>query len=88
MAAARPLRAVQPATESRPIVAAAPAGGPLQAPVYDAQYDARLLKPEIIDEFGGGAGNRTRVREASNQPSFTCVAALNLAAGFADSAAT
>ena len=88
MAAARPLRAAQPATESQPIVAAAPAGGPLQTPVYDAPYDARFLEPEIIDEIGGGAGNRTRVREASNPPSFTCVAALDLAAGFADSAAT
>jgi hypothetical protein len=33
MAPARPPRAVQPATESQPIVVAAPAGGPLQAPV-------------------------------------------------------
>jgi hypothetical protein len=30
----------------------------------------------ILAVFGGGAGNRTRVREASSQPSFTCVAAL------------
>ena len=37
---------------------------------------------------GGGAGNRTRVREASNQPSFTCVVATSLATGFANSAAT
>lgn len=53
MAALRPLRAVQPATESQPIVAAAPVGGPLQAPVHDARYDARSPATEIIDEFGG-----------------------------------
>jgi hypothetical protein len=88
MAAARPLRAVQPTTESQPIVAAAPVGGPLRAPVYDAQYDARLLEPEIVDKFSGGAGNRTRVREASKRPSFTCVVGLNLPTGFVDSATT
>jgi integrase len=62
-AAARPLRVEQPTAASRPIVAAAPLGGPLRAPVYDARYDARLLEPEIIDEFGGGAGNRTLSRD-------------------------
>ena len=39
-------------------------------------------------KVGGGAGNRTRVREASSLSSFTCVAAVSPAAGFADSAAT
>jgi hypothetical protein len=88
MAAARPMRAAQPADEASPMVVAAPVGGPLRAPGYDAPYDARLLEPEIIDEFCGGAGNRTRVREASKRPSFTCVVGLNLPTGFADSAAT
>ena len=37
---------------------------------------------------GGGAGNRTLVREASTVPSFTCVVAASPATGFADSAAT
>jgi len=65
-AAARPLRAVQPAVEALPMVMAAPSGGPLQAPVYDAPYDASSLEPEIIDEFGGGAGNRTRHRQPAS----------------------
>ena len=58
MAVARPLRALQPATESQPIVAAARAGGPLQAPGYKARYDVRSPELETIDEFGAGAGNR------------------------------
>ncbi len=37
---------------------------------------------------GGAAGNRTRVREVSGLPSFTCVVALTLATGFVDSATT
>jgi len=37
---------------------------------------------------GGAAGNRTRVREASSLPSFTCVVALTLATGFVGSATT
>lgn len=37
---------------------------------------------------GGGAGNRTRVREALNGPSFTCVVAVSPATELADSAAT
>lgn len=37
---------------------------------------------------GGGAGNRTLVREASIATSFTCVVAVSPATGFADSAAT
>ncbi len=36
----------------------------------------------------GGAGNRTRVREASRSPSFTCVVAVSPATGFPDSAET
>src|SRR5690606_30287730 len=36
--------------------------------------------------IGGGAGNRTRVREGSPQPSFTCVVATSLATEFTDSA--
>ncbi len=39
-------------------------------------------------EQGGGAGNRTRVRKASNQPSFTCVVALTQATGSVGSATT
>ena len=31
---------------------------------------------------GGAAGNRTPVRKASDEPSFTCVVALTLATGF------
>ena len=31
---------------------------------------------EVSSESGGGAGNRTRVREALNTPSFTCVATV------------
>lgn len=38
--------------------------------------------------LSGGAGNRTRVREGSPQPSFTCVATVSPVAEFADSAAT
>src|SRR5262249_44267056 len=43
---------------------------------------------EKAGKQGGGAGNRTRVREPPRPSSFTCVAAVSPAAGFADSAAT
>jgi len=36
----------------------------------------------------GGAGNRTRVRKASNQPSFTCVAAISLTTELVNSVTT
>ena len=36
-------------------------------------------KPSVPLGRGGGAGNRTRVRKASGQPSFTCVVAISLA---------
>jgi len=39
-------------------------------------------------EHGGGAGNRTRVRRASNSPSSTCVVTVSPVTGSADSAAT
>jgi len=39
-------------------------------------------------KYGGGAGNRTLVREASNATSFTCVVAVSPATELADSAAT
>jgi len=55
---------------------------------YDAAYDAENETAGIMLFGGGGAGTRTRVREASDQPSFTCVVAMSLATGFADSAAT
>jgi len=42
----------------------------------------------ITRNYGGGGGNRTRVREAFNDTSFTCVVAVSPATGFADSAAT
>jgi hypothetical protein len=43
--------------------------------------------PTVVGVFCGGAGNRTRVREASNQLSFTCVVGLPNRRGSADSAA-
>ena len=43
------------------------------APVYVAPYDAENETAENVLVDGGGAGNRTRVREASKLPSFTCV---------------
>jgi hypothetical protein len=41
-----------------------------------------------LAEQSGGAGNRTQVREALNQPSFTCVDAVSPATEFVDSAKT
>jgi hypothetical protein len=55
---------------------------------YVGIYVASQDEAEILGDDGGGAGNRTRVREASKRPSFTCVVGLNLPTGFVDSAAT
>jgi len=61
---------------------------PVPMPFYDAGYDAETETAENMLFGGGGAGNRTRVREASDRPSFTCVVAVSPATEFADSAAT
>jgi len=44
--------------------------------------------PDLRQRFCGGAGNRTRVREGSPRPSFTCVVTVSPVTEFADSAAT
>ena len=49
----------------------------------------KIKNPQVsLEVFGGGAGNRTPVREGSPQPSFTCVVVISLTTEFADSAAT
>jgi integrase len=63
-----------------------PQGDP---PADDSIVRESSESEENASKQGGGAGNRTRVREASRSPSFTCVAAVGTpAAGLADSAAT
>ena len=61
---------------------------PAETAFYDAAYDAENETAGIMLFGGGGAGNRTRVREASNQPSFTYVVAVSPATEFVDSATT
>ena len=41
--------------------------------LHDALHDAPPKNRVFRGRFSGGAGNRTRVRRASNQASFTCV---------------
>ena len=43
---------------------------------------ARVRRKVRVYCDGGAAGNRTPVRKASDEPSFTCVVALTLATGF------
>ena len=43
--------------------------------------------PQRGPSIGGGAGNRTRVRKASSQPSFTCVVVTSLTTGSTNSVA-
>ncbi len=45
----------------------------LSPALHDAQHDAPPKNIVFRGRGGGGAGNRTRVRRASNQASFTCV---------------
>ncbi len=49
---------------------------------YMAEVRSRASKSAVFSgKFSGGAGNRTRVRKASSQPSFTCVATIDPVTG-------
>jgi len=74
------------ATRLDPLFAASPSVHAAHPRHIAAQ--APPLASDSRDLVSGAAGNRTRVREASGLPSFTCVVALTQATGFADSAAT